>query len=172
MTYRTKEQKEQYNKSWSKRNPQKIKEYNEKYKEKYKLWREKNKDKIKLSIRKWYLKNRERQLELRKEWYQIHKKEHGLLGKQRLWNRKITCFIHYSGNPPKCACCKEKGVKFLSIDHINNDGNIQRKKQGHGGGDHTYRWIVKNNFPKGFQVLCYNCNQAKGIYGKCPHKEK
>ena len=24
-------------------------------------------------------------------------------------------------------------------------------------------WIIKNNFPKGFQVLCHNCNYAKGI---------
>ena len=31
-------------------------------------------------------------------------------------------------------------------------------------------WIKKNNFPKGFQILCHNCNQTKGYYGKCPHE--
>ena len=32
-------------------------------------------------------------------------------------------------------------------------------------------WMIKNNFPKGFQVLCHNCNLAKGFYGKCPHEK-
>ena len=27
----------------------------------------------------------------------------------------------------------------------------------------------KNNYPEGFQVLCSNCNFAKGKYGSCPH---
>jgi hypothetical protein len=26
-----------------------------------------------------------------------------------------------------------------------------------------------NEFPDGFQVLCHNCNLAKGYYGECPH---
>ena len=33
------------------------------------------------------------------------------------------------------------------------------------------QWIKKNNFPKGFQILCHNCNVAKGIYGECPHEK-
>ena len=33
------------------------------------------------------------------------------------------------------------------------------------------RWITKNNSPKGFQILCHNCNMAKGFYGKCPHQK-
>lgn len=32
-----------------------------------------------------------------------------------------------------------------------------------------YRWIKKNGFPDSVQVLCWNCNCAKGIYGYCPH---
>ena len=30
-------------------------------------------------------------------------------------------------------------------------------------------WLVQNNFPEGFQLLCNNCNLAKGFYGECPH---
>ena len=33
------------------------------------------------------------------------------------------------------------------------------------------KWIIKNNFPKGFQILCHNCNSAKAVYGKCPHEK-
>jgi len=32
-------------------------------------------------------------------------------------------------------------------------------------------WLRKYNYPKGFQVLCHNCNMAKR-FGVCPHKEK
>lgn len=31
-------------------------------------------------------------------------------------------------------------------------------------------WLRRNNYPNGFQVLCHNCNMAKGFYGKCPHQ--
>ena len=68
-----------------------------------------------------------------------------------------------------CQCCGESEIKFLAIDHINGGGNkhnIQLKKRG----INFYRWLRKNNFPKGFQVLCHNCNMAKGFYGRCPHK--
>lgn len=34
-------------------------------------------------------------------------------------------------------------------------------------------WIRKNNFPKGFQILCMNCNWGKGNSkdNKCPHEK-
>jgi ribosomal protein L40E len=33
-----------------------------------------------------------------------------------------------------------------------------------------YRWLVKNGFPAGFQVLCRNCNWGKHANdGVCPH---
>ena len=33
-----------------------------------------------------------------------------------------------------------------------------------------YRWLIKHKFPPGIQVLCHNCNLAKGYYGACPHQ--
>lgn len=30
-------------------------------------------------------------------------------------------------------------------------------------------WLKKNDYPKGFQILCHNCNMSKGFYGYCPH---
>ncbi len=99
---------------------------------------------------------------------------------QRKWSKqnpdyaksfRIKCLNAYGGNPPKCACCKENKYEFLCIDHIKGGGRKHRKKLGFGG-QVLYRWLVKYNFPKGFQVLCHNCNLAKGFYGKCPHKNK
>ena len=81
--------------------------------------------------------------------------------------RKVV-INHYGGTPPRCSCCGEKQWEFLCLDHIDGGGNKDRKSKG--GGWMYYRWFEKNNFPKGFQVLCHNCNMAKGCYGFCPHE--
>ena len=71
--------------------------------------------------------------------------------------------------PPRCACCGEKTYEFLSIDHIDGGGSKHRRDMKISGGTATTEWLVRNKFPKGFQVLCHNCNMAKGFYGECPH---
>lgn len=84
----------------------------------------------------------------------------------------------YSKGVPKCKCCGVKGKEFLAIDHINGrkqmDTEPELRKIGYSSkliGYALWLWIRKNNFPKGFQVLCHNCNYAKGVLGKCPHKD-
>ena len=92
---------------------------------------------------------------------------------QRKCRRKLRLLAlsKYGGNPPKCACCEEAEIGFLTIDHINGISNREHRKEIGNGGSNLYSWLKKNNFPNGFQVLCYNCNCAKGHYGQCPHKE-
>ena len=69
----------------------------------------------------------------------------------------------------QCACCGETEPLFLTIDHINNDGNKHRKKF-QSRGDGLYKWLKHNNYPEGFQVLCMNCNHGKRRNGGiCPH---
>jgi hypothetical protein len=35
-----------------------------------------------------------------------------------------------------------------------------------------YSYVIEQNFPKDkYQILCYNCNCAKGTSGICPHKK-
>lgn len=69
-----------------------------------------------------------------------------------------------------CKCCGETIRQFLSLDHINNDGNKHRKEIG-SRSLQLYRWIVANNFPPTFQVLCLNCNIGRARNGGvCPHK--
>lgn len=80
---------------------------------------------------------------------------------------KWRLFVEYSTGIPHCACCGEHRFQFLSLDHINGDGAAHRrqlKKDGRA----LYRDLKKRNFPKGFQVLCYNCNHAKGKLLECP----
>ncbi len=78
---------------------------------------------------------------------------------------KLEVFNAY-GN--ECQCCGESNLDFLTIDHIHG-----RKQSGHDRyfiGSKLYKWLIKNNFPRdNFQLLCYNCNCAKGKLGYCPH---
>jgi hypothetical protein len=101
-----------------------------------------------------------------------HCEKHLKEGRDRWKQIRIEVLNHY-GN--KCACCGETTPEFLSIDHINGGGNGHRKaleengvKKHHGSG--FYKWLIDNNYPDGFQLLCHNCNFAKGHYGKCPHE--
>lgn len=92
---------------------------------------------------------------------------------KRNQERRLFALKYLSGEIPFCACCGEKHLEFLSIDHINGGGNKHRKEmvnQG-GSGGNIYWWLIKNDFPPGFQVLCHNCNMAKGFYGHCPHQK-
>ena len=84
--------------------------------------------------------------------------------------QKLRVFEHYGGAPPSCACCGEKHLEFLSLDHLDGGGAKQRR-QLHGSSN-MYHWVIVNGFPTGFQVLCMNCNFAKGKFGGCPHKEE
>lgn len=80
---------------------------------------------------------------------------------------KSIVFSHYSKGTPTCACCGETILQFLTIDHINNDGGAHRAKI---GANNIYPWLKRNNYPEGFQVLCFNCNCGKSVNkGTCPH---
>ena len=84
---------------------------------------------------------------------------------------RVEVLKHYSGGDIHCACCGEKEVKFMTIDHTNNNGAEHRKEVKKYGGTPFYFWLRYNDFPIGFQVLCYNCNIAKYIFKKCPHNK-
>lgn len=70
----------------------------------------------------------------------------------------------------ECACCGENEPEYLCVDHVNGDGSEHRKIVGIGG---LYWWLRMNGFPRdGFQLLCYNCNKAKGSGAECPHRSR
>lgn len=92
--------------------------------------------------------------------------------KLRYQTLKVEVFKAYGG--AICACCGEKELKFLCIDHINNDRPEQCKEMGwkNPSADRLYSWLKRNKFPKGYQVLCWNCNRGKWANGGiCPHKK-
>lgn len=74
-----------------------------------------------------------------------------------------------------CACCGESHREFLAVDHMNGGGLAHRRSihpKGKASGNAFYQWLINNNFPPGFRILCHNCNQAIGHYGYCPHQSE
>jgi len=113
--------------------------------------------------------NSEKRVEILKKDNESHRRKYKQI--------KDAVFAAYGGH--KCACCGETEPLFLTLDHINNDGAEFRKKNFPGknwrfsAGSRTYRWILKNNFPDGYQVLCANCNHGKRTNnGICPHEQR
>ena len=91
--------------------------------------------------------------------------------KQRNKELRLLILQHYSkSQQPKCDCCGETILEFLTIDHKNGGGNQHRKRLGTRGSGMFYRWLRDNKYPKGFRILCFNCNVTIGHYGHCPHK--
>jgi len=90
--------------------------------------------------------------------------------RDRNQQRKALLVAHYSSNANRCPCCGESNVRFLTIDHINGNGSKHRKSSKCGTGSVFYRWLIKEGMPEGYQVLCYNCNNARARHGICPHQ--
>ena len=93
-------------------------------------------------------------------------------GYQRRYGRKIRReALEVYGNGA-CVCCGETYEEFLAIDHIDGKGGKQRKESGRSGGNSTYQWLKSKGWPKGYRVLCHNCNLSRGFYGYCPHERE
>ncbi|MCK5610678.1 hypothetical protein KAR91_52885 [Candidatus Pacearchaeota archaeon] len=89
------------------------------------------------------------------------KKKNAICGKDSRVKQKMTVLSHYGG---KCKMCNEDDMDVLGIDHIKGGGGQHRKKLT-AQGTTMYRWIIKNNYPTNFQVLCFNCNMKKHLNG-------
>jgi hypothetical protein len=83
---------------------------------------------------------------------------------------KQMVVVYYSNGKGACVCCGETQLEFLSIDHINNDGREDRQQHKSWVGSQFYYWLVRNNFPPGYQIMCLNCNVSRGRHGVCVHK--
>jgi hypothetical protein len=111
---------------------------------------------------------RERRRELRatnKEWHENRKAGF----RRRYQEVKDLVFTHYGGYRCACECgCGITEPGFLTIDHINNDGAEHRREKG----PNLYQILYNEEYPKGFQVLCYNCNLGRAKKGGvCPSAE-
>lgn len=146
-----------------------------------KEWRTKNREQYNAYQREWRRKNRlmlsEREKKRRRLGIAAMTKEElkafrlaELEKTKRLHTAlKEVVFAHYGW---KCACCGERERLFLSIDHVNNDGHLDRAGKRRSSA-RLYRKIKNQGFPASYQVLCMNCNFGKRMNnGVCPHQAR
>lgn len=70
----------------------------------------------------------------------------------------------------RCACCRETLATMLEIDHIHNDGNIERKTNGWSQSAILKRILRMEDPRSRYQILCANCNKSKFRNGgQCEH---
>lgn len=141
-----------------------------------------NRQKVLAQSAKYYREHQAEQSANRKRWRQNHQekmREYGAkwrsthpeanLARIRDYKEKMKnlVFDHYGR---ACKCCGESRPQFLSMDHIHGGGNKHRRESRLTNSTDLFLWIVRHGFPSTFQVLCHNCNLAKGFYGRCPHE--
>ena len=132
-------------KEWKLKNPEKAKEIK-------KREADKNKASYLERASKWQAENKDRRRDINATWR---------------WKARLKIIDAYGG---ECACCGELIPEFLSIDHVKNDGYVKRLN-GEQSGAALYKKLEKLGYPKDdYQLLCMNCNFAKGHFGFCPHE--
>ena len=90
----------------------------------------------------------------------------GIRNRQRL---KLQMIAAYGGC---CACCGEAEPDFLTLDHVNDDGAVERRDSS-GRSVLIMARLRREGWPKGqYQILCFNCNCARAAFGTCPHQRK
>jgi hypothetical protein len=106
------------------------------------------------NAKKQYWADREKALAINREYSKTYR-----------WNLRLECIKEYGG---KCACCGETNPKFLTIDHIHNDGH----KEGRVRGNYPLK-LKRLGYPKDrHQILCFNCNCGRAYNrGLCPHHD-
>jgi hypothetical protein len=80
---------------------------------------------------------------------------------------------YYSKGKLKCMClgCRTIYFGFLQLDHIKGNGYKHLGKNGRRiSSCALLNFLRKNRYPKGYQVLCNNCNGPGGKSNKkkCP----
>lgn len=81
-------------------------------------------------------------------------------------------YLRYGG--PRCVCCGETELLFLTLDHVDNDGGSHRREIVGKNGGCSYRQLRsslrRRGWPPILQVLCFNCNMGRQRNGGvCPH---
>ncbi|HEY8096127.1 MAG TPA: hypothetical protein VIE65_08535 [Methylobacter sp.] len=73
-------------------------------------------------------------------------------------SRKLLC---YSTLGNACRLCQESDIDVLVIDHVNDDGSIERAS----GTSRLELWnkIIHRDGADRYQLLCFNCNLKKEI---------
>lgn len=118
-----------------------------------------------ITIYFWYnltMEKNQRVKQYNRTYREKHKEAIRAENQARHLNVKNKILDHY-GN--ECVHCGYSDFRALQLDHINNNGNVERKAVSKDGqrfsGWKFYDWVIKQGYPEGYQILCANCNTLK-----------
>jgi len=130
-----------------------------------KVYQDQHKEEIKDKKQQYYLGKKYEIIKKVNEYIDKNRHKHNLwhtVSKNRL---KAEVMTNYSGGNLKCKNCPEVDLGILTIDHIEGNGADHRRElfgdNRKGGGYKFWQWLKRNNYPEGFQVLCFNCQFRK-----------
>ena len=119
--------------------------------------------------KQYYLKNKEKltyQMQIYLSDPEVRARKNELDRRRALEAKKIIYDVLGGAVCKNCGC---DDIRVLQLDHINGGGSRHYKKL-KAEGQTLHSWLIKKKLPPGFQVLCHNCNFAKGHYDGCPHE--
>lgn len=124
--------------------------------QKKKQYYELNKQKILLVKQEYRKRNSEKIRDRYKNWRELN---HDELSKQKSSYRLsiINTTLELLGSI--CVLCGESNKEFLTIDHLNQDGNEDRKKF-HNSIGWKKRILTGELNKENYRVLCHNCNNS------------
>ena len=84
---------------------------------------------------------------------------HGNQKRLRYWTEKVQAMLMLSPDC-RCAACGDDDITVLTFDHVNGDGNEDRRQNA----QHIQRQILRGR-TKDMRILCQNCNHRAWIFG-------
>lgn len=97
--------------------------------------------------RNYYVKNKLKVLNKTSKYQAEHPEMAKEANRNFVARIRFKILTHYGDSPPRCDCCGETALEFLTIDHINGGGTKQRRIQFKNNSKMFYTWLIKNNFP-------------------------
>jgi len=161
---------------WRINNPDKIRERKREYVHKRRFEDPEFREKLKKRKREWDAKNVEHVKQYAKEryakTYPIIRDHHLKYMHDKGVNKRLEILYWYSNGEMNCNECGELHYEFLAVDHMDNNGYAHRssgelKKYS----NNIINYLIGNNFPEGYQILCHNCNQIKRMELMPPIKD-
>jgi hypothetical protein len=122
------------------------------------------------NAQRYYIRHTEKLVAISSKWAKEHPKKHNENQRSRRDKVKAEVLAHYGRDGLRCAFpeCPITDPDMLEIDHINDNGAEERKKNIEEigrmrSGINLYDYLKIENFPPGYQTLCCNHNRKKEI---------
>ena len=118
-------------------------------------------------LREWRKNNPERQRVNRERWRAANPERTREINRNTDRRLRESVIDGYGG---ACRCCGETTYAFLTIDHVDGGGSVERRD--FPGQGKFLRRLRDEGFPDRYRLLCWNCNSGRAVNGGiCPHEE-